>query len=128
MAGNPEARLQIVVVQYLEWVLPRDATFWAVLNERKVTEKTGKFLNMMGRKKGVSDLMVLWRGKLICIELKLETNSAYDTKRTNQTNDQKAWQGTVERCGALYAVCRSTHDVAGSLRAFGVPIREAATA
>ncbi|MFK7944628.1 MAG: hypothetical protein AB8B85_17200 [Paracoccaceae bacterium] len=126
--SNPEARLQIVVVDYLRWVLPSDATFWAVLNERKVNEKTGAFLNRMGRKKGVSDLMVLWRGTLICLELKLQTDSTYGTKRTNQTDDQKSWQGIVERCGAFYAVCRSTDDVAGSLRAFGVPIKEVARA
>lgn len=124
--ANPEARLQIVVCQYLDAVLPPNATYWASLNERKVSQKTGQFLNAMGRKAGVADLLVLHAGRFIAIELKTETNHAYGTTRTNQTKAQKAWQGTVEHCGGFYAVCRSTDDVRGSLRAFGVPIREAA--
>lgn len=126
--ANPEARLQIVVCQHLDVVLPKDATYWASLNERKVTPKTGAYLNAMGRKPGVADILVLHAGRLIAIELKTATDKIYGTVRTNQSDDQKAWQGTVEHCGGFYAVCRSTADVSGSLRAFGVPIREKASA
>ena len=126
--ANPEARLQIVVCQHLDVVLPKDATYWASLNERNVTPKTGAYLNKMGRKAGVADILVLHAGRLIALELKLETDKTYGTKRTDQSEAQKAWQETVEQCGGFYAVCRSTEDVSGSLRAFGVPIREKASA
>lgn len=126
MARNPEAKLQIVVCEYLDLVLPKDATYWASLNERKVDKKTGEFLNNMGRKTGVADLIIVYQGRAIGIELKLETNPAYKTTKTYQTPAQRAWQATFEACGGLYAVCRSTEDVRGSLTAFGVPIKEAA--
>lgn len=133
--GNPETRLQIVVCQYLDHVLPDEATYWASLNERKVNPVTGKLFNAMGRKAGVADILIchkrktrvlnsnLSHGQLIAIELKLETNPNFGTKRTNQSQAQKDWQRLIEACGGFYAVCRSIDDVEGSLTAFGVPLK-----
>lgn len=125
MSRNPETRLQIVVVQWLEACLPREATFWAVLNERRESAGLGKLRNLMGRRKGVSDLMVLHAGQLLCIELKTDSDSVRKIKRGYQSADQKAWQNAVEAAGAAYAVCRSTDDVAAFLAGCGVPLRVA---
>ena len=122
--ANPETRLQIVVVEYLHAVLPRDAVFWSVPNEHKTTKKRGNLLNKMGRRAGVSDLMVLYRGKLFCIELKLRTDELYNTKRTAQTADQKAFETDVREAGAFYAVCRHTDEVCHFLEYRGVPIND----
>ena len=133
--SNPETRLQIVVCQYLDHALPEGTTYWASLNERKVDPVTGKLLNRMGRKAGVADILICHRrstrihnshlayGQLIAIELKLDTNPSFKTKRTNQSQAQKDWQATIEAAGGLYAVCRSLDDVEGSLTAFGVPLK-----
>ncbi len=121
--SNPETRLQIVVVEYLNLVLPPKAVFWAVLNERKETAARGALMNAMGRHPGASDLMVLYEGVLRCIELKTERNRAYGTRKTYQTEDQKAFQGRAERAGAWYAVCRNTDEVGEFLASHGVPLR-----
>jgi len=122
--GKPEAQLQISVCQHLDVILPSDATYWASLNERNVTKSTGAYVNRMGRKSGVADLLVLHAGRLIAIELKTDNNPIRKTRRTYQSANQKDWQADVERCGGFYAVCRSIEDVSGTLRGFGVPIRE----
>ena len=121
--ANPEADLQILVCQFLDVALPTCATYWASLNERNVSAATGRYLNTMGRKAGVADLLIVHAGRLIAIELKTEASKIYRTKRTNQTSNQKAWQGVIEAAGGFYAVCRSIDDVRGSLASFGVPMK-----
>ena len=121
-----EAKLQCVVCQYLDAVLPSDATYWAVFNEADVSKTAGAWMNKRGRKAGVADLHILHAGKPIYIEMKTERNPVYGTVRTNQTEAQKLWQDTVERCGGVYAVCRSTDDVRDLLMRCDVPIREVA--
>jgi hypothetical protein len=118
-----EAQLQIDVVKYLKWMLPPDATFWATLNERKT--KSGDYLNRMGRRAGVSDLLVLYKQRLHCIELKVCKDLARGVASTTYpTAVQREFQSDVERAGAFYAVCRSVDDVRGMLTAWGVPLRE----
>ena len=117
---KPEARLQKTVCQYLDWMLPANATYWATLNERKTPAHIGAMFNGMGRKAGVADLIILHAGRFIAIELKVKPNT--------QSKTQKAWQGVVERCGGFYALCFSLEDVRGSLRAFGVPVKDKADA
>lgn len=121
--ANPEARLQIVVVNALRLALPPDAVLWATLAERHVSPETGAYLNRMGRVAGLPDLMVLYRGRLIGIELKTETSKIHGTKRTNQTKAQKAAQKALEAAGGHYAVCRTLNEVLDFLGALQVPLR-----
>mgnify|MGYP006921970527 CR=1 FL=1 len=104
---------------------PRSTLFpyTTLFRSRNVSAATGKYLNTMGRKAGVADLLIVHAGRLIAIEIKTETSKIYGTKRTNQTANQKAWQGAIEAAGGFYAVCRSIDDVRGSLASFGVPMK-----
>lgn len=119
--NHDEANLQTAVVAYLQAVLPKDAAFWATMNERQTTPQAGKRANRMGRKAGVADLLILWRGRLHAIELKLPTRR--DKPATYQSAAQKEWQTDMEAAGGFYAVCRSIDDVQGMLRAWSFPIK-----
>ena len=119
-----EMKLQFVVVKFLRWALPSDAVFLHIPNGGEMDEDTRKKMHALGEMKGASDLIILYRGLLIFIELKVRKNSNYGVKRTTyQSKDQKAFHSAVESAGAFYAVCRSIDDVQGSLTAFGVPLK-----
>ena len=122
MARNPETRLQIVVVDWLKSCLPDGAEFWATLNERNVSPRAGKLANLMGRRAGVSDLMVLWSRRLFCIELKVEADPIKGTKKTYARPDQREFGERIKRAGGVYAVCRHTDEVEALLRSYGVPV------
>jgi len=121
--ANPEARLQIVVVNALCLALPPDAVLWATLAERHVSAETGAFLNRMGRMAGLPDLMVLYRSRLIGIELKTETSKIYGTKRTRQSKTQREAQKALEAAGATYAVCRTLDEVLDFVQSHQIPLR-----
>ena len=123
--ANPEAKLQIVVVNYLRTVLPNGAVFWSVPNGGKMTPARRMFAAAMGEYSGASDLMVLWLGRLHCIELKVKASPALGIKKTTkQSLNQIGFQDAVEAMGAPYTVCRSTQDVRDALIEWGVPIKE----
>lgn len=121
-----ESALQTEVVAYLRAALPSDATLWATLNERKVSKRLGAKLNRMGRRAGVSDLMVLHAGRLLCIELKTELDVLRQTQRGYASPAQKQFAEDIRRAGGLYAVCRGVDDVAGFLAQNAVPINDRA--
>ena len=123
MASNPEARLQIVIVNALRLGLPKDAVLWATLNERHVSKATGAYLNRMGRMAGMPDLMILYSGRLFCIELKLCNDPHRGVRKTYQSKEQKAAQWALQDAGAVYAVCRSLVEVEDLLGTYQVPMR-----
>ena len=125
--SNPERRLQIVVVQYLRTVLPDGAVFWSVPNGGKMSEAARRLAAAIGKYPGASDLMLLWLGRLHCLELKVSANPAFGIKRTTyQSPEQKAFAAAVDAQGAPYAVCRSTDDVRAALAEWRIPTREVA--
>lgn len=115
--------MQIVVVNALRLGLPKDAVLWATLNERHVTKATGAYLNRMGRMAGMPDLMILYRGRLLCIELKTRADPVRGVKKSYQSQDQKTAQWALTDAGAVYAVCRSLIEVEDLLAAYQVPMR-----
>ena len=121
--ANPESRLQMVVVEHLELALPSDAIFWATMNERKIPRHLGPYYRAMGRVPGVPDLVVIYKGRALGIELKLPTSKVYGTKKTYQTQAQKDFQERMQAAGACYEVCRSLAEVRVFLERCGVPLR-----
>ena len=115
MAGkkSPEHKIQVAICELLHYCLPQDATFWAVPNggsRSQFTTKNGRTFSLEGKrlkdegvKPGVSDLMILWQGRLICLEVK--------TEKGRQSKAQKEWEAEVTASGGLYRVVRSTDDV-----------------
>lgn len=119
----------MVVVGYLRTVLAPSiaATLYSIPNERSCSAMHGDKLNKMGRAAGAADLGFVWQGRAHFLELKLRTDPAFGTKRTRQSEAQKAWQAAVEAAGALYAVCRHTEEVERQLIEWGVPTRISAS-
>jgi hypothetical protein len=57
----------------------------------------------MGLKSGVSDLVVLFKGQVLFLELKIENGK--------QSNNQKSFEAEVKNLGFEYVICRSVADV-----------------
>ncbi len=117
---NPEMRLHMAILPFLQAVLPRAAraTLIHVPNGEKRSPATGALLKRMGTKPGVEDLQFIWQTRLHAIEVKPEGEY--------QSRVQKAREAAVVAAGGVYAVCRSTDDVRETLAEWGVPTRETA--
>lgn len=112
-----EHQIQCAVARYLDLALSglNDCTWWAVPNGGFRDVRTASKLKAEGVKPGVSDIMVLWRGRLICIELK--------NAKGRQAPEQKEWAETITCAGGAYYLARSVEEVEGFLDVAGVPLR-----
>lgn len=115
--ANPETRLHIAILHYLQTVLPKEAadTLIHVPNGENRSPITGALLKRMGTKPGVEDLQFMWQARTYAIEVKPEGQYLRPV--------QKARQAAVLAAGGHYAVCRSTYDVDEVLAEWGVPVR-----
>lgn len=124
-----EHKLQCAVADYLDRALSgvTEATWFAVPNggsRRARTARDGRRvspegarLKAEGVKPGVADIIVVWRGKIIAIELKTPKPKGYQSK------DQAAWEAELTLAGGLYTVCRSVDEVEAFLDVLGLPLR-----
>lgn len=101
---TPEEALQEAVMQYLDACLPPDAVAWHTPNGRQVSAITRKIGKAMGVKAGIPDVLILFRGKLIALELK--------AGRGDETAEQQLMARELTYCGAVVGpVCRSLDEV-----------------
>lgn len=110
---SPEHKIQVAICDVLTYGLPKGAIFWAVPNggsRSQITTKSGRKFSLEGKrlkdegvKAGVADMMILWEGRLICLEVK--------TEKGRQSTAQKEWEAEVTEAGGLYKIVRSTDDV-----------------
>ena len=121
---NPETRLQFVVVEYLRRVLPRDAIFWHCPNGGKMSVGWRRMLGGLGVLPGAADLMLLYCGRLHCIELKNAADPMRFIPKTYQTPEQKEFEAAIVRAGGYYAVVRHTDEVRDLMAHWGIPTRE----
>jgi hypothetical protein len=112
-----EHQIQCAVARYLDLALEGvpNCIWWAVPNGGYRDVRTASKLKAEGVKPGVSDIMVLWGGRLICIELK--------TAKGRQSPEQKQWADDATLSGAAYYVARSVEQVEEFLDAAGLPLR-----
>jgi hypothetical protein len=112
-----EHQIQCAVARYLDLALDGvpNCIWWAVPNGGFRDVRTASKLKAEGVKPGVSDIMVLWGGRLICIELK--------TAKGRQSPEQKQWADSATCAGAAYYVARSVEQVEEFLDAAGLPLR-----
>jgi hypothetical protein len=114
-AGS-EHDLQAAVAEYLTLALPPDeAVFCAIPNGGKRDKGTVGKLKAEGLLAGAPDLLILWRGRAIGLELK--------ARRGRLSSAQLAFSMRWTTAGGVYAVARSLDDVAALLEAAGVPLR-----
>ena len=114
-----ESVIQESIVNFLSMICRQYGfLFFSVPNEATVKGKTGadfgRAINLkkMGVLPGVSDLIIGYRGKMYCLEVK------------NLTGKQSVRQKNFERwcadCGIPYVLVRSVDDVHEALKEWGI--------
>ena len=95
--GQSEAALQQQCFNHFWNTYPdlRKLLF-SVPNEGAGTAKRGKLLKMMGLVAGVSDMLLIYKGTVYCLELKTEYGY--------QSKSQKDWERRVRAQGVMYKV------------------------
>ena len=109
--GTPGLR----VLDCTTWMTPQPVGASRIDSGGKRVSVAAAKAKREGLKPGVSDIMILWGGRLICIELKTSTG--------RQSPEQKEWADSATCAGAAYYVARSVEQVEEFLDAAGVPLR-----
>jgi hypothetical protein len=110
-----EHQLQKAMVKYLGWVLPDDAIFFAIPNGGARNSVTGANLKAEGVKAGAFDLMIIWRGISIGVEVK--------TPKGRVSKEQLLFHEQARRSGVFATVVRSVDDLQDYLTARGVQLK-----
>lgn len=109
---QPEASLQMTVIEYLRLLAPKNTIYFSIPNERKCSEVMGAQLKRMGLLPGVADLCIIVPGKAPCfLELK--------ARGEEQSEDQGAFEALCDRHGAPYGLADNINDALAILRAWG---------
>lgn len=109
---QPEQALHRSIAQLLERVLPADAFWFHVPNGGKRNKIEAGILKALGVRAGVPDILILFRGRLYCLELKAPGGKL--------SVHQKTTIARMEAAGAQIAVARSIDDVVRELGVWGV--------
>lgn len=111
--SNPEARLQIAVVQHLALAGVPDLMFFKINNEGKRLPQAGLFLKRLGLRPGVADLFIGAPGKPpLFLELK--------SRGQKPTPAQEAFAAHCHRIGYGYAWADGIDSALTVLRDWGV--------
>lgn len=113
---TPEFDLHVRVVVRLQKRLPHDAALFHAANETGGRDMDVQRIKArrMGVMPGFPDLGVIWRARVLLIELKAENGAV--------TRTQKWAHEQLRAAGAAVAVCRSIEEVEAFLEAEGVPL------
>ena len=114
--AGTESDLQRAARDYLTLALPRhEALFFHVPNGGYRALATAGRLKAEGVVPGVADIIIIWKGRALGIELKACTGRL--------SKAQQNWGDAFTLAGGCYAVCRSLGDVGAFLDAAGMPLR-----
>lgn len=111
-----ESALHTHIWAALQTLLPSDCLAWSVENNN-LGPIRGKNHVARGCIAGVPDLHILYRGRLLLIELKIPTGRL--------SPQQHEFLANARHCGAPTAVCRSLEDVVAFLKEQGVRLKGA---
>lgn len=116
LVGESEHALQVRVAAYLEVALAGVA-WWSGVDHGagRLAPSVAGLRKARGVKPGIPDIVVLWRGRLIGIELKAGAGRV--------STEQEALAAEWRAHGATWSVARSLAEVEAALRAAGVPVR-----
>ena len=115
MRNREEFALAKSVKQFLEAALPRDAVFMSIPNEGRRSLKSAGELKSVGLLTGAPDLLIVWRGRAIFIELKTKTGCL--------SKAQRIVHKRLLAAEAELQICRSVEEVETFLRALGLRLR-----
>jgi len=118
-ASNPEHKVQAAIVAYHRAAVDHSsAMLFAVPNAGKRRGKTGAVMVAEGLTAGVSDLILVTRGFVDFLEVKLP--KAPGQAATHQSAEQLAFEAEVTSLGHNYAIIRSIDDYKAILASRGV--------
>lgn len=102
--SQEEYRLQVSIVKYLSLKQNqrKDFIFFAVPNGEKRDQVTAAKLKAAGVLSGVSDLILVFKNKVVFVELK--------TLKGKQSPNQVLFEGQVKKLGYDYIIWRSLDD------------------
>lgn len=112
-----ESAVQRALLDWFAWVLP-DAVVFAVPNGGKRDKVTAAKMKREGILPGAPDLIVVWRGMVLFIEVK--------TQIGRLSVAQKVFRDAIEAQGLHYIVVRDTDELNVALRDRGVQTKIAA--
>ena len=115
MARREEWREQVKLARLLDKWLDPTCSFWTATDPVAASVTSGAMRKKRGVKPGVPDCLVLYRGKLIAIELK--------SRRGQCSPSQRATREALLRAGAQWWVCRSADAAMSALVESGVTFR-----
>ena len=100
-----ESEIQSAIIDYLKMLEQQGKLFFHRSNNNTVYDPIGKRFRSLakGQKKGFPDILVLFHGKCIGIEVKTDTG--------RQSKEQKEIEKQFKENGAEYYVVRSVNDV-----------------
>ncbi len=112
-----EAQLQRSVIQWMQFVLHSNVIYFAVPNGEHRNIVTASRLKGQGVMRGVADLILLYSGKALCLEIKIEGG--------RQSEPQRVFEAKCIYQGIPYEICRSLDDVIEACKRHGVPTKAA---
>lgn len=112
--AQPERALQIRVATMLRWMLPPDV-FHSAVGHGGGGERRGQILKRMGVVAGVPDYMILWRGRVIFLEMKAGKGSL--------SLAQKAVHEAIVLAGGVVKTCRTEDEVVSFLETLQIPLQ-----
>ena len=102
MVMHPESSFQIAAVRMLR---ANGYYCFSVPNGQRLERTRAKIAVAEGLLAGVSDIIILLRGRLLCVEFKNPTG------KWKQSADQKAFENKVRQLGHDYAIWHSWAQV-----------------
>ena len=112
---QPEQILQRQVADFLTLALPTSDAWFTPIPAGGGGKVRGAILKGMGYKAGTPDMLVIYRGRAIWLELKSPRHYLSDVQRRCRDD--------LEAAGCHWELCWNLGDVERALRRFGVPLR-----
>lgn len=109
-----ELRLHKQVAEYLRWSVPLECVWLHIPNGGKRSKKVSGEFAAMGLKAGAPDLMFVWRGRALFIELKAEGGTL--------SLVQRQMHAKLRLAGSIVEVCYSLDEVVAVLRGWEIPL------
>lgn len=112
--SHPEQSIQRQVAQFLSWALPDDVWFSSIGHGGGGAIR-GAILKSTGMKAGVPDILIVYRGRPVFIELK--------TDKGVLSPAQKEVHIAITVAGGVVATCRSVDEVRDFLEVCGIKLQ-----
>lgn len=120
---SPEDSLQITIANWMERFLyaPPEGPYWSAINPKpNKSLSQASLCKRMGMKAGIADLLLVWKGRAIALELKAGKN----TRSPAQVSFSAAWL----LAGGLCHEIRSLDEFLLFVEMLGIPTRASARA